>query len=76
MRIPADTVVSMGRDVFTKTTYELQSKLKDYHVLTMSDNRVETAQFECFNVESIDTKTIQELKKQISKTLEIQFNDK
>lgn len=69
MRIPLDTVISSGRENFEQTTKNLQKKLKDYHVLVMADNKIKTAEFECFNVADLDTKTVQELREVITNTL-------
>lgn len=64
-RVPVSAMAEMGVDVLSQINKDLQTKLHDYHVLVMVDNRVETAKFECFNVEHLDTITVNEMKELI-----------
>lgn len=66
IRIPVSALETMGSDKLTQITKDLQKQLDDYHVLSMVDNHVSEAQFQCFNVEHMDTITIEELKRQIT----------
>lgn len=66
IRIPVSALETMGGDKLTQITKDLQTQLDDYHVLSMVDNHVSEAQFQCFNVEHMDTITIEELKRQIT----------
>ena len=66
IRIPVSSLETMGGDKLTQITKNLQAQLDDYHVLSMVDNYVSEAQFQCFNVEHMDTITIEELKRQIT----------
>jgi hypothetical protein len=63
--MPVSALETMGGDKLTQITKDLQTQLHDYHVLSMVDNRVETAKFECFNVEHLDAITVAEMKEQI-----------
>ena len=65
IRIPTSALETMGGDKLTQITKDLQTQLDDYHVLSMVDNHVETAKFECFNVEHLDTITVAEMKELI-----------
>ena len=51
---------------------DLQTKLKDYHVLTIAENRNDDKgiQFECFNVGEVAETTIQEIQEKIFKIIE------
>ena len=65
MRIPLSALKEMGADVLTQINKDVQTQLHDYHVLFVVDNRVESAKFECFNVEHLDTITLAEMREQI-----------
>jgi hypothetical protein len=65
IRMPVSALETMGGDKLTQITKDLQTQLHDYHVLLMVDNRVDTAKFECFNVEHLDAITVAEMKEQI-----------
>lgn len=65
MRIPVSALDEMGADKLSQISKDLQKQLDDYHVLLMVDNRVDTAKFECFNVEHLDTITVAEMKELI-----------
>ena len=64
-RIPLSALKEMGADVLTQINKDVQTQLHDYHVLFVVDNRVESAKFECFNVEHLDTITLAEMREQI-----------
>ena len=49
MRIPLETLRS-NPELAQKSQKALQRKLKDYHVITMGDNTVKRAEFECFSI--------------------------
>lgn len=53
IRIPVSALETMGGDTLTEITKGLQTQLDDYHVLTMVDNHVETAGFQCFNADTV-----------------------
>jgi hypothetical protein len=53
IRIPALALETMGGDKLTAITKGLQTQLDDYHVLSMVDNHVETAGFQCFNADTV-----------------------
>jgi hypothetical protein len=65
IRIPVSALETMGGDKLTEITKDLQTQLDDYHVLSMVDNHVDTAKFECFNVEHLDETTVAEMRQQI-----------
>ena len=65
MRIPLSALKEMGVDVLTQINKDVQTQLHDYHVLFVVDNRVDTAKFECFNVEHLDAITVAEMREQI-----------
>jgi len=65
MRIPIETVKAFGYEQFEKVSQKLQRKLKDYHVLTMVDNMVTDAQFECFNADNVTEKDIKDIKEML-----------
>jgi hypothetical protein len=65
IRIPVSALETMGGDKLSQITKDLQTQLDDYHVLFMVDNHVDSAKFECFNVENLDTITVTEMKEQI-----------
>ncbi len=65
MRVPAETVRSIGAERLEEMGRFLEKKLRDYHVLVMSDSRVEVAAFECFNAPT-DSKSFKELKQLVS----------
>ena len=71
IRIPTSALETMGGDKLTQITKDLQTQLDDYHVLSMVDNHVETAKFECFNVEHLDTITIAEMKELIINAIDL-----
>lgn len=48
----------------------IQSKLDDYHVLPVMDNRTERVEFECYNVVDATDKDIEEIKQMILEQLE------
>ena len=53
IRIPVSALETMGGDKLTEITKDLQRELDDYHVLSMVDNHVDTAKFECFNADIV-----------------------
>ena len=69
MRIPIETVKVFGPEQFETVSRKLQRKLKDYHVLTMVDNAVTEAQFECFNADNVAEKDIKDIKEMVSNSI-------
>jgi len=67
-RVPAQV---MATDVnrFTQIAADLQTKLNDYHVLTMTDPMINSVQFECYNTTDMDTKSFEELKQIVSNAM-------
>jgi hypothetical protein len=65
IRIPVSALETMGVYTLTQITKDLQTQLHDYHVLSMADNRIDSAKFECFNVEHMDAITVAEMREQI-----------
>jgi hypothetical protein len=65
MRIPIETVKAFSWEQFETVSRKLQRKLKDYHVLTMVDNAVTEAQFECFNADNVTEKDIKDIKEMV-----------
>ena len=53
IRIPISTLETMGADKLRQIFNNLQMQLNDYHVLSMVDNHVETAGFQCFNANDV-----------------------
>jgi hypothetical protein len=53
IRIPVSALETMGGDKLTQITKDLQTQLDDYHVLSMVDNHVDTAGFQCFNADTV-----------------------
>lgn len=53
LRIPISTLETMGADKLRQIFNNLQMQLNDYHVLSMVDNHVETAGFQCFNANDV-----------------------
>ena len=53
IRIPVSALETMGADKLTQITKDLQTQLDDYHVLSMVDNQVDTAKFECFTANDV-----------------------
>lgn len=70
MRIPVSALDEMGADKLSQISIDMQKRLDDYHVLLMVDNRVDTAKFECFNIEHLDTITVAEMKELIIDAIE------
>jgi hypothetical protein len=68
-RVPAQV---MATDVnrFTQIAADLQTKLNDYHVLTMTDPMINSVQFECYNTTDMDTKSFEELKQIVSNAMQ------
>ena len=61
VRFPAEHVMQ-HRDRFEEASRDLQTKLSDYHVLTVMESGLDVAQFECFNAINATDKDIQELR--------------
>jgi hypothetical protein len=61
VRFPAELVMQ-HRERFEEASRDLQTKLSDYHVLTVMESGLETAQFECFNAINATDKDIEELR--------------
>ena len=53
IRIPLSALETMGADKLRQIFNNLQMQLNDYHVLSMVDNHVETAGFQCFNANDV-----------------------
>lgn len=62
MRIPLETLRE-NRELVQKSQRSLQRKLKDYHVITMGDNTIKRAEFECFSIDDEQIKEIQTILK-------------
>ena len=61
VRFPAEHVMQ-HRERFEEASRDLQTKLSDYHVLTVMESGLDAAQFECFNAINATDKDIQELR--------------
>jgi len=61
-RVPAHVIAS-NQEHFNVIARDLQTKLSDYHVLTMMDPLINSVQFECYNTTDMDTKSFEELKR-------------
>jgi len=68
-RVPAHQIIS-NSEYFTVMAQDLQTKLSDYHVLTMMDPLIGSVQFECYNTTDVDTKSFAELKQLVKDALE------
>lgn len=62
IRIPTSALETMGGDKLTQITKDLQTQLDDYHVLSMVDNHVLEAQFQCFNTDNVPEIELDSLK--------------
>ncbi|HBW85687.1 MAG TPA: hypothetical protein DEF82_02785 [Crocinitomicaceae bacterium] len=69
IRIPVSALETMGSDKLTEITKGLQTQLDDYHVLSMIDNHVETASFQCFNADTVPEIELDALKEMCMNTL-------
>ncbi len=69
VRFPAEHVMQ-HRERFEEASRDLQTKLSDYHVLTMMDPLIDSVQFECYNTTDLDTKSFEELKQIVSNAME------
>jgi hypothetical protein len=49
------------RERFEEVSRDLQTKLRDYHVLTVMESGLDGAKFECFNAVNATDKDVQEL---------------
>jgi hypothetical protein len=67
-RIPAHVMAS-NLEHFNKIAQDLQTKLSDYHVLTMMDPLIDSVQFECYNTTDVNTKSFAELKQLVKDAL-------
>jgi hypothetical protein len=61
VRFPAELVMQ-HRERFEEASRELQTKLSDYHVLTVMESGLDGAKFECFNAVNATDKDIEELR--------------
>jgi hypothetical protein len=68
-RVPAHVIAS-NTEHFNVIARDLQTKLSDYHVLTMMDPLINSVQFECYNTTNMDTKSFEELKQIVSNTMQ------
>jgi hypothetical protein len=68
-RIPAHQIAS-NPEHFNNIAQDLQTKLSDYHVLTMMDPLIDSVQFECYNTTDVDIKSFAELKQLVKDALE------
>jgi hypothetical protein len=64
-RVPAQVMATHPKH-FQNIARDLQTKLSDYHVLTMTDPMINSVQFECYNTTDMDTKSFEELKQIVS----------
>ena len=67
-RVPAHVIAS-NPEHFNNIARDLQTKLSDYHVLTMMDPLINSVQFECYNTTDMDTKSFEELKQIVSNAM-------
>lgn len=68
-RVPAHVIAS-NPEHFNVIARDLQTKLSDYHVLTMMDPLINSVQFECYNTTDMDTKSFKELKQMVAIAME------
>jgi hypothetical protein len=68
-RVPAQAIAA-NPEHFNNIAQDLQTKLSDYHVLTMMDPLIQSVQFECYNTTDLDTKSFEELKQLVSNAME------
>ena len=57
------------KESFEHTARWLESKLPDYHVLPLIENRTEKVEFECYNASNATDKDIEEIKQMVIKQL-------
>lgn len=69
IRIPISTLETMGADKLRRIFNDLQMQLNDYHVLSMVDNHVTEAQFQCFNADNVPEIELDVLKTLCMQTL-------
>jgi hypothetical protein len=68
-RVPARDVAN-NRKGFEDIARSLQTKLNDYHVLTMTDPTIDMVQFECYNTTDMDTKSFEDLKQIVANAMQ------
>ena len=61
VRFPAEHVMQ-HRERFEEASRNIQTKLSDYHVLTVMESGLDSAKFECFNAVNATDKDIEELR--------------
>jgi hypothetical protein len=68
-RVPLEAVID-DRGRFEQVQKDLQAKLSDYHVLSMTDPTIPTIQFECYNTTDLDTKSFEQLKEMVKESMD------